>query len=169
MSEPSSQHLPHPDSPEAVSSSLPPTETRVQPQPKGARLPRTRTGAAYASLITGVILLVLLLVFILENTQSVKVSYFGAGGHLPLGVALLVAAVGGALLVGVVGTARILRSDSTPSGAGCEAGAPWIARSRSEKRVQTDDRRARRPAPAASAPAPPRGGFARPALLSTPG
>ena len=47
--------------------------------------------------------------FILENTQSVKVSYFGLGGHLPLGVALLLAAIGGALLVGIVGTARIVQ------------------------------------------------------------
>jgi uncharacterized integral membrane protein len=55
------------------------------------------------------VVLILLLVFILENTQSVKVSYFGAGGHLPLGVALLLAAVGGALLVGLVGAARVLQ------------------------------------------------------------
>ena len=51
--------------------------------------------------------LILLLVFIIENTQSVKIAYFGAGFHLPLGVALLLAAIGGALLVGIVGTARI--------------------------------------------------------------
>jgi lipopolysaccharide assembly protein A len=48
-------------------------------------------------------------VFILENTESVKISYFGASAHLPLGVALLVAALGGALLVGIVGTARIMQ------------------------------------------------------------
>jgi uncharacterized integral membrane protein len=51
--------------------------------------------------------LLLLLIFILENTERVKVSYFGATGHLALGVALLLAAVGGALLVAIVGTARI--------------------------------------------------------------
>ena len=51
--------------------------------------------------------LILLLVFILENTQSVKVSYFGASGHVALGVALLLAAVGGALLVGILGATRI--------------------------------------------------------------
>ncbi len=70
-------------------------------------MPRTRTGAAHASVISGVIVLVLLLVFILENMRSVKISYFGASGHLPLGIAVLLAAVGGALLVGIVGTARI--------------------------------------------------------------
>jgi lipopolysaccharide assembly protein A len=85
----------------------PPGEASAETTTKGKPVPRTRTGAAHASLITGVLLLVLLLVFILENTQSVKISYFGASGHLALGIALLVAAVGGALLVGIVGTARI--------------------------------------------------------------
>jgi lipopolysaccharide assembly protein A len=64
---------------------------------------------AWNSLIAGVVVLILLLVFILENTERVKVSYFGAGGHLPLGVALLLAAIGGALLVAIVGTARIVQ------------------------------------------------------------
>ena len=54
-------------------------------------------------------MLILLLVFILENTESVKIAYFGVGFHLPLGVALLLAAIGGALLVGIVGTARMLQ------------------------------------------------------------
>ncbi len=54
-------------------------------------------------------MLVLLLVFILENTKSVPISYFGATGHLSLGVALLLAAVAGAVLAGFLGTARILQ------------------------------------------------------------
>ena len=57
--------------------------------------------------MAGAIVLVLLLVFILENTQSVEISYFGVSGHVALGVALLLAAVGGALLVGLLGLARI--------------------------------------------------------------
>jgi lipopolysaccharide assembly protein A len=77
----------------------------VSPQPA----PTTKTGIAFGSLIAGAIVLILLLVFILENTQSVKISYFGAGGHLPLGVALLLAAIGGALVIGIVGAARIMQ------------------------------------------------------------
>jgi hypothetical protein len=53
--------------------------------------------------------LFLLLIFILENSQSVSIGYFGAHGHLPLGVALLLAAVLGVLLVALPGTARILQ------------------------------------------------------------
>jgi len=50
---------------------------------------------------------VLLLIFILENLRTVTVTYFGASGQLPLGVALLFAAIGGALLVAIVGVARL--------------------------------------------------------------
>ena len=69
----------------------------------------TRLSATYKSLIAGTLVLILLLVFILENTQRVKVSYFGASGHLALGVALLLAAVAGAIIVGIVGSARIFQ------------------------------------------------------------
>ena len=77
----------------------------ASPQPA----PTTKTGIAFGGLIAGAIVLILLLVFILENTESVKISYFGAGGHLPLGVALLLAAIGGALVTGIVGAARIMQ------------------------------------------------------------
>lgn len=68
---------------------------------------QTRTSAAWVSLVAGTVVLVLLLVFILENTASTNVTYFGVTGRLPLGVALLLAAVAGALLLGIVGTLRI--------------------------------------------------------------
>ena len=45
------------------------------------------------ALVLFAVVLLLLLVFILENSQRVDISYFGAHGHLPLGVALLLAAV----------------------------------------------------------------------------
>lgn len=51
----------------------------------------------------------LLLVFILENTESVRISFFGASRHLPLWVGLRLAAIGGALLTGIVGAAWILQ------------------------------------------------------------
>jgi putative membrane protein len=59
--------------------------------------------------VAGAVVLLLLLIFILENTQRVKVSFLGAGGHLSLGVALLLAAVGGALVVGTIGVARVVQ------------------------------------------------------------
>jgi uncharacterized integral membrane protein len=55
----------------------------------------------------GVPVLVLLLVFILQNTSSVHLSYFSAHWTSPLGVALLFAALGGALLAVVVASLRM--------------------------------------------------------------
>ncbi|MHB1538620.1 MAG: lipopolysaccharide assembly protein LapA domain-containing protein [Solirubrobacteraceae bacterium] len=69
--------------------------------------PRTRTSVTFQALLAGVVVLVLLLIFILENTESVKIDYLGAKGHISLGIALLLAAAGGALLVAIAGTARI--------------------------------------------------------------
>jgi uncharacterized integral membrane protein len=57
--------------------------------------------------VAGAIVLILLLIFILENTQSVKISFLGVSGHVALGVALLIGAVGGALVTGILGAARI--------------------------------------------------------------
>jgi uncharacterized integral membrane protein len=61
-----------------------------------------------ASVLFAVVLL-LLLIFVLENGQRADVAFFGAHGHLPMGVALLLAAVFGILLVALPGTARIVQ------------------------------------------------------------
>ena len=94
-----------------------PTEPSMTPEPipspaarpEPAAPPATKTGIAFSALIAGAIVLIVLLVFILENTASVRISFFGASGQLPLGVALLLAAIGGALLTGIVGAARIVQ------------------------------------------------------------
>jgi len=68
---------------------------------------RTRLSGTWVSVIIGVVVLVLLLAFIIQNTKSVKVSFFTVSRNMPLGVALLLAAVGGVLLAGVVASLRI--------------------------------------------------------------
>ena len=70
---------------------------------------RTRIGGTWVGLGVAAIVLLLLLIFILENGRSVDIGYFGAHGHLPLGVALLLAAVAGAVLVLIPGTGRIIQ------------------------------------------------------------
>lgn len=78
-------------------------------QPQQHRITRTRTGGLWVALTAGAVVLLLLLIFILENGQRVDVAYFGVHGHLPLGVALLLAAVCGVLLVLIPGAGRILQ------------------------------------------------------------
>jgi uncharacterized integral membrane protein len=70
---------------------------------------RTRMGGLWLASGSFAVVLLLLLIFILENSRSVDVAYFGAHGHVPLGVALLLAAVLGILMVVIPGTARIVQ------------------------------------------------------------
>ena len=69
------------------------------------------------------VVLLLLLIFTLQNGQRAKVSFFGWHATLPLGVALLLAAVFGVLLVALPGTARIVQLRVLP-GADGPAGQP---------------------------------------------
>jgi uncharacterized integral membrane protein len=68
----------------------------------------TRASGFWAAVVIGLLVLVLLSVFILENQQRASVSFFGVHGHLPEGVALLLAAVIGGLFVVIAAVARIL-------------------------------------------------------------
>lgn len=69
----------------------------------------TRASGLWATVVVALVLLLALAVFILENGRHVKVSYLGAHGTLPLGIALLLAAIFGGLVVVFAGTARILQ------------------------------------------------------------
>lgn len=84
-----------------------------QPEPRKPspeeKAKRTRISATWVAIAGFAVVLLLLLVFILENSQSVSVSFFGAHGHLPLGVALLLAAVCGILLTVIAGSLRIMQ------------------------------------------------------------
>lgn len=82
------------------------------PTPTGRREPvvtRTRTGGLWTGLILSALVLVVLLVFILQNQARVQITFLGLAGSLPLGVALLLAAVAGLLLVAIPGGLRILQ------------------------------------------------------------
>jgi len=85
----------------------PPSPDSPPPALPATRVPRTRTGAVWFGVCTAALLLVVLIVFMLQNTRSVEVSFLGMHGHLPLALGLLVAAVGAAILTMVVGAARI--------------------------------------------------------------
>jgi lipopolysaccharide assembly protein A len=95
--------------------SVPPTAAAQQAAgpPRRRALRRTRTGGVWVGLALSAVVLLLLLIFILENGRRVDIAYFGAHGHLPLGVALLLAAVAGALLVLIPGTVRIVQLRKT--------------------------------------------------------
>ena len=63
----------------------------------------------WTALIVGALILILLLVFIVQNNQTVDIDYFGWSFNLPLGVAMLLSAVAGVLIAGTIGTVRIVQ------------------------------------------------------------
>ena len=72
-------------------------------------LRQSRTSRAWAAILGFGLVLVLLIVFIAQNTQSVKVSFLGWDGHAPLAVALLLSAAAAMVVTAVAGTLRILQ------------------------------------------------------------
>lgn len=69
----------------------------------------TRTAALWSALIGGLLILIVLLIFIAQNTESAAFTFFGWNWSLPLGVAILLAAVLGALIAVLAGAARIFQ------------------------------------------------------------
>jgi uncharacterized integral membrane protein len=69
----------------------------------------TVAGRVWVSIGFAVVLLVLLIIFIAENSRKVTISFLGANGTLSLALAMLIAAVAGALITLLVGTTRIVQ------------------------------------------------------------
>jgi uncharacterized integral membrane protein len=69
----------------------------------------SRAGGLWTGLIASAVVLILLLVFILQNGAPVVINFLGFSGSLPTGVALLFAAVAGLLLVAIPGGLRMLQ------------------------------------------------------------
>ena len=70
---------------------------------------RTRLSAVWTALTVAIVALAAILVFILQNPQSVNLSFLVFQGHLPLAIALLFAMMLGAVIVLAAGAARILQ------------------------------------------------------------
>lgn len=86
----------------------PPQSPARPPAPAASsRVPLTRTGVTWLGLCVAALLFVVLIVFMLQNTRSVEVTFLGMHGNLPLAMALLIAAVGAAILTMVIAAARI--------------------------------------------------------------
>ena len=101
--------------PASPAGTLPPPSpngsTRPPPAPTAAAVPRlgsrTRISGMRTALIGGFLALIVLVIFIIQNAHAVQVSFLGVQVRLSLAVALLLAAIAGALLMAAAGTARI--------------------------------------------------------------
>jgi uncharacterized integral membrane protein len=96
-----------PTSPDAQ----PPKEEppRTDPSRRSSSLVRTRTSATWVGLVLAILVVIATLIFILQNNQDVRIEWLGLHVKLSLAIALLIAAVGGALVPILAGGARIIQ------------------------------------------------------------
>jgi uncharacterized integral membrane protein len=71
------------------------------------RVRHTRTSAAWVATVVAVLFGVALIDFIAQNTHDVRIEFFWANGHIPVAVALLAAALCGAIVVLAIGIGRV--------------------------------------------------------------
>jgi len=95
-----------PPEPPTVPTAQPPQPQPPHPEPA---LGHSRSGGLWTGLILSAIVLIFLLVFILQNQISVTIRFLGFAGSVPVGVALLLAAIAGLLLVAIPGGVRIMQ------------------------------------------------------------
>ena len=112
-SDPTEQHTAVPDVSTTDTDPIPVQRPVAEPTGATPRVEQAYRNARHASgwwarMSIAALVLIVLLVFIVENLGTVDIAFFGAHGHLPLGVAMLVAAVCGVLLVLIPSFGRIL-------------------------------------------------------------
>lgn len=112
---------------------------QVQASPSEPK--RTRTGTAWVSLVLFIVFVVLLIVFIAQNNRKVPLHFLGASGTVSESIALVVAALGGAILLVLIGTARIMQLR--------------LATRRANREMKRQQRRADSPPPATQSEAQP--------------
>ncbi len=102
------------DSPQETPTIDPTVPTAAAAGPGGPVVPtveaqrRSRSRAAWFALVLGVIVLIFMLVFILQNNVATQFTFLAWNFTIPLGVAVLFAGIGGALITATVGTIRMV-------------------------------------------------------------
>jgi len=76
-------------------------------QPARSRVPHTRVGAAWLGICVAAVAFVALIIFMLQNTRSVEVTFLWLHGSAPLALTLFISAVGASILAIAVGIARM--------------------------------------------------------------
>jgi lipopolysaccharide assembly protein A len=94
--------------PPSANGSTPPTPpTPPTPQAPPRRRAHTRISGLRTGLIAGVLGLIVVMIFIIQNAHAVNISFLGAHLRVSLAVALILAVIAGALVMAAAGTARI--------------------------------------------------------------
>jgi uncharacterized integral membrane protein len=84
------------------------TAPPVSPAPLAPRM-FTRISAAWLGVWAGILVVILLIIFIAQNTAGVRIRFLWLDGVIPTALALLIAGVGGAIIAMAVAAARIVQ------------------------------------------------------------
>ncbi len=93
--------------PDHPPSAEPTAEAPPTPSAGPQRVPRTRASTAYVGVGGGLVVLVLILIFIIQNLDTASLHYLGLQFTLPIGLLMLIALVLGGLIVLFVSLARV--------------------------------------------------------------
>ncbi|NMO55645.1 LapA family protein [Actinoplanes sp. TBRC 11911] len=93
--------------PAGPSTTLPPVPTH--PTATGTRRPYTRIRAAWVGVWAGLLAIILLIIFVAQNTAKVDIHFLWMDGRIPVALALLIAGVGGAIIALAVSAARMIQ------------------------------------------------------------
>ena len=85
------------------------TPTPTPTPPSGRTVPKTRVSSAWTTIAVGLVLLIALLIFIFQNLDNVRVTFLVFHGSFPLALSLLCSAIAGALVVLLLGIARMIQ------------------------------------------------------------
>jgi uncharacterized integral membrane protein len=95
--------------PEQPTSTARPADDPRSPTASKDPLRGSKASGVWVAVVALVVLLVLLAVFVLQNTQPVEVSFLGWEGEAPLAATLLIAVAAGLLIAVAAGSLRILQ------------------------------------------------------------
>lgn len=98
-----------PASPASPAPPAPPVDAPKTPAQPVSEVGFTRAAALWSAIFLGLLILIVLLIFVAQNTESASFAFLGWHWTLPLGVAILGAAVGGGLIAVLGGAARIFQ------------------------------------------------------------
>ena len=95
--------------PTAIPAAVPATTTPAPGFDEHGRVKTSRTGGIWVGLIGTAVFLILLIIFIAQNSRRVSLHFFGWHGQFSLALTILLSAVIGILVVAIPGTVRILQ------------------------------------------------------------
>lgn len=101
-----------PDAEPLIGAPEPGEDQPVRPAPgfdQKGKVRRTRVSGVWIGLIGTALFLILLIVFIAQNSRQVPLHFFGWSGQFSLALTIVLSAVIGILLVAIPGTVRILQ------------------------------------------------------------